>query len=198
MKINYTIPTNKKDITLSTFLDIQVLIKDGIDDDIIVSRVIGIEHHYLKYFPKAEYDNIKTTVLKTLKEVTPLIQTFKVNGIEYGFIPNLENITVGEFADLETLFSDPVANAYQLMNVMYRPIIDKREDTYLIEPYNSGNDLDVFKNIPCTVYDNAVGFFLTLKEQLQNATLRYTEAEQVQRKEQTLQRNGVGTKLSIL
>ena len=197
MKLNYTIPTKKKDITLSTYLDIQALIKEEVSDDLIVSKLIGIEHHYLKYFPKTEYDNIKLTVLNTLKEVTELVKRFDIDGVEYGFIPNLENITVGEFADLETLFSDPVGNAYQLMNVMYRPIIDRNKDTYLIEPYNSANDLEVFKNIPCTVYDNAVGFFLTLKQQLQDATLRYTEVEQAQKKERTLRKSGVGIKLSI-
>ena len=174
MKLNYTEPTDKKDIKLSTYLEVQQLIIDEAEDDIIVAKVIGVEHHYLKHFPKLELDSITANVLRVLTEETPMQQTFNLNGKPYGFIPNLEKITVGEFADLENLFSDPIKNALQLMNVMYRPITERRKDTYLIESYNTDTDINVFKDVPCSIYDSAVGFFLSLKEQLQNATRKST------------------------
>ena len=197
MKLQYTIPTEKNEINLETYLDVQRLIKEEAEDNIIVAKIIGVEHHYIKYIPVAEFEEAKQFVLKALQQTTDLQRVISINGVKYGFMPNIEKITVGEFADLETLFSDPINNAYQLMNVMYRPITKERRDTYLIEPYNSDNDVSIFKNIPCTVYDNAVGFFLTLKKQLQNAILKSMEEEQVQKKVETLRRNGHGIKHSI-
>lgn len=198
MKLKYNIPEFKSDIKLSTYLEVQNLIKEDATDDKIVCKIIGVEYHFLKYFPAGEFDKIKMQVLDILNKQEGITMRFKLEGIEYGFIPNLEKITVGEFADLETLFNDPVENAYSLMRVMFRPIVNKRKDTYSIESYNSNTDSSIFKNAPCNVYDSAVVFFLNLKTQLQSVILKSMEGEQEQIKADNTLRNGGGIKLSTL
>ena len=45
--------------------------------------------------------SIESLILAEMFEQKPnLVQKFKMNGIEYGFIPNLDNMSLGEYVDL--------------------------------------------------------------------------------------------------
>ena len=37
---------------------------------------------------------------------TPLINTFVMDGVEYGFIPKLDDITLGEYIDIDNNIKD--------------------------------------------------------------------------------------------
>ena len=60
-----------------------------------------------------------------------------VNGKDYGFHPNLEEITLGEYADLESCISDGLNdNMHKEMAILYRPIIETKGNFYVIEAYD--------------------------------------------------------------
>ena len=65
-----------------------------------------------------------------------LTQRFMLNGQEFGFIPSLEDITYGEFVDLDSYLTD-TKNLHRTMAVLYRPVIQKAGKRYDIEPYES-------------------------------------------------------------
>jgi len=66
-----------------------------------------------------------------------LKRIIKVNDVEYGFHPNLDSLTLGEYADIETFIKDGVnKNLPEVMAILYRPIVKKEKDVYTIEAYD--------------------------------------------------------------
>ena len=74
-------------------------------------------------------------MLSELFEKKPsLVSKFKLNGLEYGFQPQLDDLTLGEYIDLDTYIGD-WENMEKAMNVLYRPVLVKLKDKYSIEKY---------------------------------------------------------------
>ena len=58
------------------------------------------------------------------KQDTKLKRIIEVEGKEYGFHPDLDSITLGEYADLETFIKNGVEEHLpEVMAVLYRPIV---------------------------------------------------------------------------
>jgi hypothetical protein len=76
----------------------------------------------------AELGSEQNTVLKKVIEI---------DGIEYGMHPDLSEITLGEYADIETFIKDDLnKNLPELMAVLFRPIIERKNEVYTIEAYD--------------------------------------------------------------
>jgi hypothetical protein len=95
------------------------------------------------------------------EENTELKTIIKVNDIEYGFHPNLEEITLGEYADLETYLKDGIEN-----NIT---ITEKEGDNYSIEAYGK-SDLRIraekLKMMKAKDVNNSLVFFWTFVKEL--------------------------------
>ena len=67
-----------------------------------------------------------------------LKRIIEVEGNEYGFHPDLNSITLGEYADIEMFIkNDMEKNLPEMMAVLYRPITAKGENgVYTIEAYD--------------------------------------------------------------
>jgi|LULN01.1.fsa_nt_gb hypothetical protein len=81
---------------------------------------------------------------------------------DYGFHPNLEDITLGEYADIEHFLADGVEkNLAEIMAVLYRPIIERKNDAYIIEAYDGKIDVraEVFKKMSAEQVQGALVFF---------------------------------------
>ena len=196
MKVNLRIPTTLNDIKLSKYQRFVEETKDIEDNDVINRKTISIfcdiDESLVGKMKKSDYDNTINIIAKALEEKPEFVQRFKMNGIDYGFIPKLDDITLDEQADIDSLLKD-VKTFNKAAAVMYRPITVKKRDTYLIEEYKGdGNSLDV----PLNVILGAIDFFLNLRNDLLNYTLNYIGKEAVKDKKiyQTLQLNGVGIK----
>jgi len=150
MKIKVEIPTSLADIKLSQYkkyLNIQLNNDD--DERFLQAKMIEIfcniplkDVMQLKYNDTQEIQSILT---KMFDEKPKLVQKFKVNGVEYGFHPNLDDLSLGEYIDLDTYIGD-WENIERAMNVLYRPIENKFREKYSIEEYkvdNYTNALDV-------------------------------------------------------
>ena len=88
-----------------------------------------------------------------------LKRTFKLGDTEFGFITNLDEITLGEYTDLDKYISD-WDMMHNAMAVLYRPITKKLKDKYQIEEYNgSYTYCDAMKYAPVDVVLGAVVFF---------------------------------------
>jgi len=99
-----------------------------------------------------------------------LKKIIKINDVKYGFHPNLEEITIGEYADIETYFKNGIENNLpKLMAVLYRPITEIDGDNYSIEAYGK-SDLrmraEKFKKMKAEDVNNALVFFWTLVKEL--------------------------------
>ena len=152
--------------------------------------------------PIAVFDSVIKQVFDCLNEETPLIKRFWFKGsngheVEYGLIPDLHEMSFGEYVDLDTFMSD-WKNMHKAMAVLYRPITDKSKDLYLIEEYESAlKYADNMKYMPTNVALGAMVFFYRLGSKLSNHMLQYIKKEmennplsEVEKK--FLEQNGVG------
>ena len=96
-----------------------------------------------------------------------------MNGIEYGVIPNLDDISLGEYIDLDTYMGD-WDNMEIAMNVLYRPITEKMDDKYLISEYDVESK-DKLTDIPLDVVLGSVFFFYNLGMELSQVMMDYLE-----------------------
>lgn len=104
------------------------------------------------------------------KQSTYLRKIVKINNDEYGFIPDLEEITLGEYADLEQYIKiDVNRNLHKIMAILFRPIIDKDKSYYTIAPYDSattGIRANKFLQMKAEQVQNALLFFWTFVREL--------------------------------
>jgi len=133
------IPTDLKEITLSQFRRYQKVAQDNPEDETyvciqMVAIFCNLEVADVMKIPALEFADIVKTIALTLDQSPLLTRTFKLNGVNYGFIPNIEKISLGEHATIDTcLGKDELTEL--MLSVMYRPIKRKAAEYYEIEPY---------------------------------------------------------------
>jgi len=99
--------------------------------------------------------------------------TFKMNDVEYGFIPSLEDLTLGEYIDLEAGLKE-TKDLHKAAAVMFRPISRRFKELYDIEPYQQGTKAwELMKGAPIDVISSAVVFFYNLGNELLMDSLAY-------------------------
>ena len=99
------------------------------------------------------------------KQDTKLKRIIEIDGIEYGFHPDLDSITLGEYADLETFIKGGIENYLpELMAVLYRPIKEKKNDIYIIDAYDGNIRLrtEEMKKMSAEQVQSALRFFFVL------------------------------------
>tara|TARA_R110000824_G_scaffold10816_2_gene47332 strand:+ start:332 stop:931 length:600 start_codon:yes stop_codon:yes gene_type:complete len=78
----------------------------------------------------------KISELQAVKD-NALKRIIEINGVEYGFHPDLDLITLGEYADIESFIKFGIYKRLpELMAILYRPVKEKKNDKYIIEPYD--------------------------------------------------------------
>jgi len=146
-----------------------------------------IKHFKLDKLPINETDNILLNIQEILTHKPNYIQRFTLDKVEYGFIPNLDNITTAEWVDIENYQSDPT-KADKLVSILYRPVKRSlkfwKKDYYSIEEYNGTNDK--LKKAPLEVYLGALVFFYHLGKSLLDHIDTYTNRLTQEQKDQLM------------
>ena len=199
MRFKLTIPTKLSEIKLSQYQKFHKTTDGSEDLEFISRQLVGIfcklSDDVVGKIPKKDFNSIVETITKTLNLKSELITLTKHNGIQYGFIPSIENITVDEAADLDTYMGE-VSKFDKAMAVLYRPTISSNNDKYLIKDYEGkGESLDLTMDL----VNGALVFFYNLRKDLLSCTLNYIqkEVERKPKKYKTLEKNGDGIKTSM-
>jgi len=103
------------------------------------------------------------------KQDTNLKKIIEIEGVEYGFHPDLDSITLGEYADIETFIKNGVEKHLpELMAVLYRPIKEKKNDIYIVDAYDGNIRLrtEEMKKMSAQQVQSALVFFYTLGKEL--------------------------------
>ena len=201
MKLELNIPTELKEIKLSQYQNFLKVVKSNDDNEFLNQKMVQIFCDIdLKDVAEIRFKDVTdiTTNLTNMFDVKQhkFINRFKLGGVEFGFIPNLEDITFGEYTDLDTYIVD-WDTMNKAMAVLYRPIIKNGlNGTYEIEEYNGSiNYSDVMKHAPLDVVFGANVFFYNLGKELLKSTMNYLENnKEVQNilQSETLGENGDG------
>ena len=201
MKLELNIPTELKEIKLSQYQNFLKIVKSNDDNEFLNQKMVQIFCNIdLKDVAEIRYKDVTdiTSNLTNMFDVKQhkFINRFKLGGVEFGFIPNLEDISFGEYTDLDTYIVD-WDTMNKAMAVLYRPIIKNGlNGTYEIEEYNGSiNYSDVMKHAPLDVVFGANVFFYNLGKELLKSTMNYLENnKEVQSilQSETLGENGDG------
>lgn len=198
MKINITIPENLNEITLYQYQRFEKLIKDNEPSEFVNQKTIeifcNIELKDVARIRIAEVSEILKHINGLLQQKPKLTQTFKLGVYEFGFIPKLEDLSSGEYIDIESYLSD-TQTLHKAMAVLFRPIKTKVNKLYTIEEYESSEKYsEVLKYMPLDVALGCMLFFSTLLNDCVSGLTDYiqNEAEQSEQVKKLLAKNGVG------
>lgn len=161
---------------------------------------------------QVDFESIINQIDIALNEQANFVSRFKLNDVEFGFIPNVNNITSEEMKHLDALNSitqgefidasdnaNEVENLHKLMAVLFRPITSKDSfGNYGIGSYTGTKKYcELMKEMPLSVVNGALFFFASLATELREAIQKFTK--EVQKKETsqaTTLKSGVGTQQS--
>lgn len=205
------VPSNMEDITLEQYQKYLRITKDLDKQDEKSNEFLGIK--MIEIFCEESYDNIRRLpaaiyeftieqIIKCLNESTPVEKSFIMRGndgaeIEFGMIPNLDNMSSGEYIDLDDTITD-FDTMHKAMAVLYRPIIKRHKNLYDIEPYSTYEKYeDIMKHAPLNISLGAMVFFYRLgiklsKHILSSSLQNLTEEERMQVGKNLLDKSGVG------
>ena len=104
------------------------------------------------------------------KQDSSLKRVIEIDGKRYGFHPDLDSITLGEWSDLETIIKmDVEKHLPEVMAILYRPIVEEQNDIYTIKAYDGDIAIraEQMKKMAAEQVQSALVFFYTLgKESL--------------------------------
>ena len=171
------VPTDINDITLEEFQKYSN-IKEDSDRDFKVFKTIeifcGVDISLVSKMSLKDVESIYQEIQDVLSQDTKLKTIVEVDGIEYGFIPQLEKISIGEYIDLENGLSD-IKNFDKAIAVLYRPIAKKYKNLYTIDPYEGDlESLERVKKFPLGVVSSAVVFFYNIVNELLRVSPHYS------------------------
>ena len=205
MKLELTIPTQLSEIKLAQYQAFLKIADTNEDSEFLHQKMVqyfcGVDLRDIANIKYKQVMEITASINEMFKVSHKLIPRFKMGGVEFGMIPNFENITQGEFVDLDTYISD-WQEMHKAMAVLFRPITKKVNDKYQIEDYNGSITYsEVMKHAPLDVVLGATVFFYHLGNELMSSTLTYLEGNpkvQSLMNKHNLENGGDGIHLSML
>jgi hypothetical protein len=200
MQIEIEVPSNLSEITLSQYKRYLKLVDDNEDGDL---RSQFISFKMLEIFCNVPYKSalkLKMTdvnkvvehLISILNTQPELVHSFTIGDTEFGFIPKLDDMTFGEYIDLDNSLGD-WKSMHKAMAVLYRPIDKRIGKFYQIKEYTGDNYHEAMELTPLDAVFGSMLFFYHLGIDLSRLMMNYLEvAENQITLPEDLQRNGVG------
>lgn len=188
--IKLQLPKTLRNIKLRDFQKYSNIIESNPDADRdfleikIMEIFCGLKYKDISSLPVGIFDDATSWMMSMFENKTPLVNRFNMIGsdgveVEFGFIPNLDKITMGEYIDLNNYFGSDT-DLHKAMAVLYRPIHPsyKDKDNYRIGSYEgTSTHSDIMKDMPLDVALGARVFFLRLGTKLSTLTMSYLQSQ---------------------
>jgi hypothetical protein len=169
-----------EDVTIQQYYDIQDLIvrQDFSAKVEIISKISECPTSELKKLEKHQFvvlwDNVVNHYLD-ISEQTPFHRNLVFNGQLFGFI-DVNKITLGEFADMDVLKTDPMSQKklHMMMAILYRPAVQITEKWMEVEAYDSDTMMqraEEFLHLPIKYVTGALNFFSAVSKYYVETTL---------------------------
>lgn len=180
MQVEILVPDTLSEITLEQYQKFLKIQNDNDDETFLAVKMIeifcGIRGDTIMKMKASSIRDITAILTDMFNQKPPLVREFTMKGKEYGFIPKLEDMSFGEYVDLDTYMGD-IENIHKAMAVLYRPITQKYNDKYLIEEYE-GEDTEIMKDMPMDAVLSSIIFFYNLGMDLSRAMLNSLQQEE--------------------
>ena len=202
MKVELIIPSNLSEISLKQYQKFLKIQETNDDSYFLQCKMIEIfcnlDAKSARLLKLTDADRIVEIINNMFEDKPSLIRTFKIGGVEYGIIPDLDEMSLGEYIDLDTYIGD-WQNMQIAMNVLYRPISKKIGDKYLINEYTL-DAKEKLEEIPMDIVLGSIFFLYNLGIDLSKTMVNYLEAPQMDNlmQQQIFQESMDGFKASSL
>lgn len=180
-EITVKIPDSWKDVTLRKYLDLQKDLELHKDDELAQTHftmyhLCGIDVSIINSMTKESSDKVKNALNNLIiNQDLPLQRFITIDGIEYGFEPNLSKISYGAYVDITKYDTLAIDNNWaKIMSILYRPVVDKKKERYQIATYNGDIDDELFYDVSMDVHFGAWFFFINLQKDFLNVILNFT------------------------
>ncbi len=135
-EVKVILPESARELTIEQY---QKFLKVEGDDTFTMLKTLEIFANIpLKVANAMRADDvlaIANDILVMVSNKHPLTRRLTFRGREYGFIPNLEEMSFGEYIDLDTYLAD-MQSLHKTIGVLYRPITKQKGDFYEVAHYN--------------------------------------------------------------
>lgn len=203
MKLTLNIPESLNEITLDQYQQ-WLKVAEGKDlDNFLQQKMIeifcGVTLKQVMQIKAKDIESIVAQISKLFNEKnSKFIDRLNYQEKDFGFIPELSEMTFGEYVDLDNYLADWQL-MHKAMSVLFRPITFKKKNQYLIEEYETADKYNM-KQMTLDVVFGSLVFFWNLRNELQKHILSYlanqTEVPISQELRDSL-KNGVGINLSM-
>jgi len=200
-EVTITVPKNWSAITLKQYLELK---KDMDAYEGEPEAILACMFHHLCHFPVEYIESLDmNTYTKIVMDMTsflanvelPIQKLILIDGVEYGFEPNLSQMSYGAYVDIAKYESMQINEKWaEIMSILYRPVIKKVGKLYDIQPYKAQIDGDKFMNVTMDVHFGSIFFFKTLLVDLlsftQKSLIKEMETEAHHNMQQILAKSG--------
>ena len=195
MKVDINIPDSLAEITLEQYQKYLKIQDQNTDEKFLAVKLIeifcGLRGDHVLMMRATDIQDIVNIITEMLNSTPKLVTQFKMKGKQYGFIPKLEDMTFGEYIDLDTFMGD-WDNMHRAMNVLYRPITDQYGDKYAIEEYQV-DSVEQMKDMPMNAVLGSILFFYNLGMDLSRTMLNSLASREASLAQHLIsEENGVG------
>jgi len=194
-----TIPTDLSEINLGQLQRLTNLESEDLNAIEMQKRVIelltSVDRATIDLFKLSDLEGVYSKLLSLSRREDKLHRFVTIEGVKYGFHPNLSEISTGEFADLDTLCQDFNDNLHLIMAILYRKVTIEKYGKYQIEDYSGEVEAraELFRSkLPANVVNGAMVFFWTIGSDYLNDTLNSLREDQATKSNKTSARSGDG------
>ena len=200
--VKIEIPEALADISVEKYKKFIMMATEENGDEMALYHFCGLTPDQQENMKKKDRDYIREKIAVVLNERPALVQTFTYRGVEYGFHPKLEDISMGEYVDLDELLKEPYKNAEKVLGILYRPITKKMYGRHLVETYDPDKHNGLgFQDLSADIFLGCLLFFYRLEISLLITFLRSSQKEEEMNQPSTSKRSsqesGVGMAQSI-
>ena len=182
MKLSVKIPSGLNEITLRQYKEFLKIQENADNEKHLQAKIIEIfcqmELKDVMLLKASDCEIIVEKITKVFDQKPELVTNFKLGKTEYGFIPQLDEISLGEYIDLDTYIGD-WDNMEKAMNVLYRPVVLRVKDKYTINEYKIGSD-DLLLDMPMSAVLSSIFFLWNLGLDLSKAMMNYLDKKEHQ------------------
>ena len=203
MKLTLNIPESLSEVTLDQYQQWLKVAEDKEMNNFLQQKMIeifcGVTLKQVMLIKAKDIESIVVQISELFNQKeNKFIDRFKYQDQDFGFIPKLDDMTFGEYVDLDTYLADWQL-MHKAMSVLYRPITFKKKNQYLIEDYETADKYNM-KQMTLDIVFGSMVFFWNLRNELQTHILSYlanqTEVPISQELRDSL-KNGAGINLSM-
>ena len=181
-QITIEVPTEWSAVKLSKYIELMRDLKSFEDDEDsqtapLFNQLCGLQPNILPKLDAETFLRIKDNLYSFIgTNELPLQQKITIDGVQYGFYPNLSKIEYGAYVDISKYNEMSLDEKWaEVMSILYRPITKEVGSLYEVEGYSGKIDKEKWLDVTMDVHFGAWFFFINLSKDLLKGILNSTK-----------------------